>query len=41
MINMANINDRVKLIIVSTPNNPTGEAITRENMLKIIDYSGW
>ncbi len=31
-----NIKDKTKLIIVTTPNNPTGEAISRENMLKIL-----
>lgn len=33
---LKNINDKTKLIIVTTPNNPTGEAISREYMLKIL-----
>jgi histidinol-phosphate aminotransferase len=32
-----NIKEETKLIVVTTPNNPTGEAISRENLLKIID----
>jgi len=32
-----NINEKTKLIIVTTPNNPTGEAVSRENMLKILE----
>jgi len=32
-----NIDEKTKLIIVTTPNNPTGEAISRENMLKILE----
>lgn len=32
-----NISEKTKLIIVTTPNNPTGEAISRENMIKIIE----
>jgi len=34
---LSNINENTKLIIVTTPNNPTGEAISRENMLKILE----
>ena len=31
-----NIDEKTKLIIITTPNNPTGEAISRENLLKIL-----
>lgn len=31
-----NIDDKTKLIIITTPNNPTGEAVSRENLVKII-----
>jgi len=34
---LSNIKNNTKLIIVTTPNNPTGEAISRENLLKILD----
>jgi len=37
---LANITEKTKLIIVTTPNNPTGEAISRENMLNILDKAG-
>lgn len=36
---LKNIDKKTKLIIVTTPNNPTGEVISRENMLKIIEAS--
>ena len=36
---LENITEKIKLIIVTTPNNPTGEAISRENMLKIFEYA--
>lgn len=32
-----NINIKTKLIIVTTPNNPTGEAVSRDNLVKIIE----
>lgn len=35
-----NIEETTKLIIITTPNNPTGEAISRENLLKILAVSG-
>ncbi|MDD3150111.1 MAG: aminotransferase class I/II-fold pyridoxal phosphate-dependent enzyme [Candidatus Gastranaerophilales bacterium] len=31
------INEKTKLILITTPNSPTGEAISDENLLKIID----
>ena len=34
---LSSISEKTKLIIVTTPNNPTGEAISRENMLKILE----
>lgn len=37
---LSNINEKTKLIIVTSPNNPTGEAISRENMLKILEKAG-
>ncbi len=36
---LSNIDEKTKLIIVTTPNNPTGEAVSHENMLKILDAS--
>lgn len=32
-----NIDEKTRLIIITTPNSPTGEAISRENLLKIIN----
>ncbi|HBG49757.1 MAG TPA: hypothetical protein DDW90_09715, partial [Cyanobacteria bacterium UBA9971] len=34
---LKNIDEKTKLIIITSPNNPTGEAISRENMLKILE----
>lgn len=34
-----NITEQTKLIILTTPNNPTGDAISRESVLKILDKS--
>ncbi len=34
-----NINEKTKLIIITTPNNPTGEAIARNDLLKILEAS--
>lgn len=33
---LENIDEKTKLIIITTPNNPTGEAISRENLLKVL-----
>lgn len=32
-----NISEKTKLIIITTPNNPTGEAISQKNMLKLLE----
>ncbi|MFH0702822.1 MAG: histidinol-phosphate transaminase [bacterium] len=32
-----NIDEKTKLIIITTPNSPTGEAISRESLLKILN----
>jgi len=32
-----NINEKTRLVIVTTPNSPTGEAISRENLIRIIE----
>jgi len=34
---LKNINDKTRMVIVTTPNSPTGEAISRENLVKIIE----
>ncbi len=34
-----NIDEKTKLIIITTPNNPTGEAICRDDVLKILEAS--
>lgn len=34
-----NIDEKTKLVIVTTPNNPTGDSISRENLIKIIEAS--
>ncbi|HSA05838.1 MAG TPA: histidinol-phosphate transaminase [Candidatus Gastranaerophilales bacterium] len=34
-----NIDEKTKLIIITTPNNPTGEMISRENLVKILKAS--
>lgn len=34
---IANIDESTKLVIVTTPNNPTGEAISEQQLLKILD----
>ena len=34
---LKNIDDTVRLIIVTTPNSPTGEVISRDNLLQIIE----
>ena len=36
---ISNIDDKVKLIILTTPNSPTGESLSREVLLKILDSS--
>lgn len=32
-----NIDEKTKLLIITTPNSPTGDAISRENLLKVIN----
>ncbi|MCK7521147.1 MAG: aminotransferase class I/II-fold pyridoxal phosphate-dependent enzyme [Ignavibacteriales bacterium] len=34
---LANIDEKTKLIILTTPNSPTGEVISRENIVKILE----
>lgn len=34
-----NIDDKTKLIIITTPNSPTGDAISRNSLIKILDYA--
>jgi len=34
---LENITEKTKLIIITTPNNPTGEAISRDSLLKILE----
>jgi len=34
---LTNINEKTRLVIVTTPNSPTGEVISRENLIKIIE----
>ncbi|OGH96181.1 MAG: histidinol-phosphate transaminase [Candidatus Melainabacteria bacterium GWA2_34_9] len=36
---LKNIDEKTKLIIVTSPNNPTGEAISSENMLKVLEVA--
>ncbi|MDD3013166.1 MAG: histidinol-phosphate transaminase [Candidatus Gastranaerophilales bacterium] len=33
---LSNIDEKTRLVIVTTPNSPTGEVISRENLIKII-----
>jgi len=34
---LTNIDEKVKLIIVTSPNSPTGESISRDNLIKILE----
>ncbi|MFA6990159.1 MAG: aminotransferase class I/II-fold pyridoxal phosphate-dependent enzyme [Candidatus Gastranaerophilaceae bacterium] len=34
---LAHINEKTKLILITTPNSPTGEVISEENLLKVIE----